>query len=165
MNFLEFFKEKLGGGETYDEHDEHYEQEQSHGHDVGGFDGSNALKPKFNDDLNSGVRSNVLRFTESNPRTHKVIRFKGTEYNLKRKEAAKYFKEGHVVYINMEEANKEILWKVLDFLAGTASALDGNIKMLANNVWAVIPRGDEIGGDIYEEEAAEHSSLTGFDWH
>jgi cell division inhibitor SepF len=117
-------------------------------------DGGAAVEANRYDSYDVGMASSerVMRFAETESRTHKIVKVKGTDYNTKRKEAANYFKNGHVVYLNMDEANKEIMSPVLNFLGGMAYALDGEIKRLSTSVYAIIPCGDEIGGDIYGDE-------------
>ena len=111
------------------------------------------------DSYDSGVSSSekVMRFAPSgeisNANIHKVVKFVGVEYNAKRKEAFDYFKNGHRVYINMENVNREVKAHVLNFLAGMAYALDGSVKRISEGgVYAILPQGDEIGGDIYDDE-------------
>lgn len=114
------------------------------------------------DSFDEGIASSkkVMRLAEKDSRTHKIVKIRGTgtiDFNNKRKEAADYFKDGHVVYLNMDEASKAIMSPVLNFLGGMAYALDGELKRLSTNVYAMIPAGDDIGGDLYgDEDSAEY---------
>ena len=117
-------------------------------------DGSALMKNDRYDDYDIGTKSTsekFLRFPEKDSRTHKIVKVKGQQYHSKLREAANYFKDGHVVYLNMDEANKDATTRVLDFLGGMAYALDGRPEKISNTVYAIVPNGDEIGGDIYED--------------
>jgi FtsZ-interacting cell division protein YlmF len=105
-----------------------------------------------NDYQGRGKHLTMIPSTKSNARTHKVVRVEGAAFNAKRKEAADYFKDGNVVYVNLEKANKEVVEYVLNFLGGMAYALDGKLSKLSTNVYAMVPDGDEIGGDFYDDE-------------
>ena len=144
----------LWGNVTQAVSDDEYIDDVIYG-DEGGAALNNSYEP---DDYKSPASSSekVIRMATSNDadaRTHKVIRVKGTDFNAKRKEAANFFKQGHVVYLNMDEANKDSTSLVLNFLGGMAYALDGELKRLSTSVYAIIPAGDEIGGDIYGDES------------
>ena len=120
-------------------------------------DNSAVMKNDYNDyyeDYETDTRASsekFLRFPEKNSRTHKVVRVKGTDFISKWFEASDHFKSGHAVYVNLDEANNDSKTRVLDFIGGAAYALDGRLERLSNTLYALVPNGDEIGGDLYED--------------
>ena len=91
-------------------------------------------------------------YRQASSRTHKIVMVGEDDFNPKRKEIADYFKSGNAVYINLEKARKEYSAPILDFMGGMVHALNGDMKKISTNVYAVIPKGDEIGGDLYEND-------------
>jgi cell division inhibitor SepF len=144
MRFKEGFKElfeKFRDKEEYST-DEGYEEEGS------------ALMDNHYDDYDAGLASSgkILRFSQKESRTHVIIKVKKDDFNAKRKEAANFIKEGHSVFLNLDEANQSSISPSLNFLGGMAFALDGSMKKISNTVYGFFPNGDEIGGDIYSDE-------------
>ena len=118
-----------------------------------GFGGALEMNEFDNYEKETEKSQKVLQFPQSaDSRVHKVVKIKGTDFNSKRKEAAEYFKRGHTIHLNMDEANKDTTTRVLDFLGGMAYALDGELNRVSTTVYTIVPVGDEFGGDIYGDE-------------
>jgi cell division inhibitor SepF len=55
------------------------------------------------------------------------------------------------IVLNLETTDKNVARRVIDFLSGTAYALDGNIRKIAAYTYLVIPFNVEMVGETLEE--------------
>ncbi|MBE6768048.1 MAG: cell division protein SepF [Ruminococcaceae bacterium] len=55
------------------------------------------------------------------------------------------------VVLNLENANKDVARRILDFLSGVAYANDGQIKKVANCTFIITPYNVGIMGDLLDE--------------
>jgi cell division inhibitor SepF len=55
------------------------------------------------------------------------------------------------VVLNLEATNKDVARRVVDFLSGTAYALDGKIRKIAVSTYLVIPYNVEMIGETLED--------------
>lgn len=55
------------------------------------------------------------------------------------------------VVLNLEQTNKEVSRRLVDFLSGVAYANNGQIKRVANNTFIITPYNVDIVGDILDE--------------
>ncbi|MDD6263292.1 MAG: cell division protein SepF [Clostridiales bacterium] len=67
------------------------------------------------------------------------------------REIADHLKDKKTVVINLEQTNKEIARRLLDFLSGVAYAFQGKIQKVANNTFLITPYNVGIMGDIIDE--------------
>ncbi len=72
-------------------------------------------------------------------------------------EVADHLREKRTVVLNLENTQKEISRRLLDFLSGVAYANDGKIKQIANATYIITPFNVEILGDLIDE--LENSGL------
>lgn len=66
-------------------------------------------------------------------------------------EIADHLKEKRTVVINLEQTNKEIARRLLDFLSGVAYAFQGKFQKIANSTFLITPYNVGIMGDIIDE--------------
>jgi len=66
-------------------------------------------------------------------------------------EIADHLKDKRTVVLNLEQANREIARRLLDFLSGVAYANEGKIKKVANSTYIITPYNVYIQGDIIDE--------------
>ena len=66
-------------------------------------------------------------------------------------EIADHLKEKRTVVLNLEQTNREIARRLLDFLSGVAYANEGKIKKVANSTYIITPYNVEIQGDLIDE--------------
>ena len=66
-------------------------------------------------------------------------------------EAADHLQARRAVVLNLEQTNKDIARRLIDFLSGVAYALDGKIQKIAANTYIITPRNVDLTGDIAEE--------------
>lgn len=58
----------------------------------------------------------------------------------------------HTVVLNLEDTNKDMARRILDFLSGVAYANDGKIKRVATNTYIIIPSNVDLTGDDLLDE-------------
>ncbi len=59
------------------------------------------------------------------------------------------------VLLNIENLNKELSRRLIDFLSGVAYAQGGNIKRVANRTYIITPYNVDILGDVLDGFSAE----------
>ena len=64
---------------------------------------------------------------------------------------ADHLKEKRTVVLNLENTNKEIARRLLDFLCGAAYANNGQVKKVASNTFLVTPYNVDLMGDLMDE--------------
>ncbi|MEE1262805.1 cell division protein SepF [Ruminococcus sp.] len=58
----------------------------------------------------------------------------------------------HTVVLNLEDTNKDMARRILDFLSGVAYANNGKIKRVASNTYIIIPSNVDLTGDDLLDE-------------
>ena len=53
--------------------------------------------------------------------------------------------------LNLEETNKDIARRLIDFLSGVAYAQEGKIKKVAVNTYIITPYNVDLMGDLIDE--------------
>ena len=66
-------------------------------------------------------------------------------------EIAEHLREKHAVVLNLEQTNKDVARRLVDFLSGCAYALDGKIKKVAISTYIITPYIVDIVGDLIDE--------------
>lgn len=66
-------------------------------------------------------------------------------------EIADHLRDKHAVLLNLENTDRNIARRLVDFLSGCAYALDGKIKKVAASAYLITPFNVEIVGDLVEE--------------
>ena len=66
-------------------------------------------------------------------------------------EVADHLREKRTVVLNLEQTNKEIARRLIDFLSGVAYAQDGKIKKVAVNTYLITPYNVDLLGDLIDE--------------
>ena len=66
-------------------------------------------------------------------------------------EIADHLKEKRTVVINLEDTNKDVARRLVDFLSGVAFAIEGKIKKVAANTYIITPYHVDIMGDLIDE--------------
>lgn len=64
---------------------------------------------------------------------------------------ADHFKNKRAVVLNLDNTNKDVANRLIDFLAGVAYASDGDLKRIANTSYILVPYNVDISGDMLEE--------------
>ena len=66
-------------------------------------------------------------------------------------EIADHLREKRTVVLNLEQTNKDIARRLIDFLSGVAYAQDGKIKKVAVNTYLITPYNVDLMGDLLDE--------------
>jgi len=66
-------------------------------------------------------------------------------------EIADHLREKHTVVMNLEQTNKDIARRLIDFLSGVAYAQDGKIKKVAASTFLITPFNVDLMGDVLDE--------------
>ena len=66
-------------------------------------------------------------------------------------EIADHVKDKRTVVLNLEQTNKDIARRLVDFLSGVAYANEGKIKKVANSTYIITPYNVDIMGDLIDE--------------
>jgi len=64
---------------------------------------------------------------------------------------ADHLKEQRTVVLNLEQTNKDIARRIVDFLSGVAYAKEGKIKKIANSTYLITPVNVELLGELIDE--------------
>lgn len=66
-------------------------------------------------------------------------------------EIADHLRERRTVVINLEQTNKDVSRRLIDFLSGVTYAQEGKIKRIANSTYMITPYNVDILGDLIDE--------------
>jgi cell division inhibitor SepF len=66
-------------------------------------------------------------------------------------EIADHLREKRTVVLNLEQTNKDIARRLIDFLSGVAYAQEGKIKKVAVNTYLITPYNVDLLGDLIDE--------------
>ena len=66
-------------------------------------------------------------------------------------EIADHLKERRAILLNLEQTEKNVARRLVDFLSGCAYSLQGTIKKVATSTYLITPFGVDIMGDVMEE--------------
>ena len=111
-------------------------------------------------------RSSYGEFDEQRNNTkvrthHTTVQLKVALFNPDKFEAAAEIadnlRDRHTVVLNLEQTNKDIARRLVDFLSGVVYAQEGKIKKVAVNTYLLTPYNVEMLGDLIDE--LENSGL------
>ena len=67
------------------------------------------------------------------------------------REIADHLRDKRTVVLNLENTNKDVSRRILDFVSGVAYAQDGKIKKVAVSTYMITPYNVDILGDLIDE--------------
>ena len=94
----------------------------------------------------SGFNGPVLH-TGSSANKQEVVLFRPGSFNDTSK-ATDDLRNRKAVIVNMENVDKAMARRVVDFLSGCVYALDGDVKKIAQSAYLFCPHNMEISGDL-----------------
>ena len=103
----------------------------------------------------SGFNGPVLH-TGSSANKQEVVLFRPGSFNDTSK-AADDLRNRKAVIVNMENVDKAMARRVVDFLSGCVYALDGDVKKIAQSAYLFCPHNMEIQGDLETLQAEVES--------
>jgi len=66
-------------------------------------------------------------------------------------ELANHLKNRRPIIINLEKTNAEVAKRIVDFMCGTAYALNGNMQRVGNGIFLFVPSNIEINSEFKEQ--------------
>ena len=93
----------------------------------------------------AGFSGQVLNMNTGNKQ--EVVLFRPGSFNDTSK-AADDLRNRKAVIVNMENVDKAMARRVVDFLSGCVYALDGDVKKIAQSAYLFCPHNMEISGDL-----------------
>ena len=103
-----------------------------------------------------GFSGQVVNRTVGNKQ--EVVLFRPSNFNDTSK-AADDLRNRKAVIVNMENVDKAMARRVVDFLSGCVYALDGDVKKIAQSAYLFCPHNMEISGDLETLQAEVESYI------
>ncbi len=144
MGFLDAIK-KISGYEEEDEDLDYNDNEDNDESVSADEDYGYKRTPNITSVPRSGKVLNIPATTRL-----QVIVFKAERFNDVL-EIADHFKSKKAIVLNLDNTNKDVANRLIDFLAGVAYAADGELKRIANTSYILVPYNVDISGDLLEE--------------
>ncbi len=104
----------------------------------------------------TGFTGTVLGRSNSNKQ--EVVLFRPSSFNDTSK-AADDLRNRKAVIVNMENVDKAMARRVVDFLSGCVYALDGDVKKIAQSAYLFCPHNMDIVGDLETLQAEVESYI------
>ena len=104
----------------------------------------------------SGFNGTVLNMNSSVTNKQAVVLFRPNSFNDTSK-AADDLRNRRAVIVNMENVDKAMARRVVDFLSGCVYALDGDVKKIAQSAYLFCPHNMDIVGDLEALQAEVES--------
>ncbi len=99
------------------------------------------------------IKSKTVNYNPSQPQMQVVLvkpdRFEDVEA------IADHLNNKKTVVLNLEDANREVSRRIIDFLSGVAYANHGNIRKVANSTFIIVARDVDIMGELMLDELGE----------
>ena len=87
----------------------------------------------------------------SSRRSNKVVNINATTQLAVVLVKPDHLKDKRTVVLNLEQTNKDVARRLVDFLSGVAYANEGKIKKVANSTYIITPYNVDIMGDLIDE--------------
>ena len=106
----------------------------------------------------TGFSGQVLSMNTSASNKQEVVLFRPGSFNDTSK-AADDLRSRKAVIVNMENVDKAMARRVVDFLSGCVYALDGDVKKIAQSAYLFCPHNMDIVGDLETLQAEVESYI------
>lgn len=106
--------------------------------------------------LRESRRNNVVNISAT--AKLQVALFKPERFGEETRNIADELIKTHTVVLNLENTNKDMARRIIDFLSGVAYANRGKIKKVATSTFIIIPNNVDLTGDDLLDEL-EHSGV------
>ena len=97
----------------------------------------------------------VLNMNSNKP---SVVLFRPNSFN-DASQAADDLRGKKAVIVNMENVDRDVARRVVDFLSGCAYALDGKVKKIAQSTYLFCPNSMEVAGDLEAVQVEAEASF------
>ena len=103
--------------------------------------------PAASNGVSAGFGGQVLSMNNSASNKQEVVLFRPGSFNDTSK-AADDLRNRKAVIVNMENVDKAMARRVVDFLSGCAYAVDGKVKKVAQSTYLFCPHNMDVVGDL-----------------
>ncbi len=137
----------------WDAPDDEYEYDEYGYADEGddGYEEEQPIRERERDrDREVGGRNKVVNINAT--AKLQVGIFKPERFGEETRSIADELMKTHTVVLNLEDTNKDMARRILDFLSGVAYANRGKIKRVATNTYIIIPSNVDLTGDDLLDE-------------
>ena len=107
--------------------------------------------------VTTGFRGSIVGGSSASNK-QEVVLFRPGTFNDTSK-AADDLRNRRAVIVNMENVDKDMARRVVDFLSGCVYALDGNVKKIAKSAYLFCPHNMDIVGDLEALQAEAESYM------
>ncbi len=154
--FMGKFKNMLKQPDEDMDYEEYYSaEEEEQESDTHSSDTSSADDFGSIDDVRSEPNDNVISFNDS-ARVQFVL-FKPETFDKDVTAMADEFIKRNTVILNMEQTNKDVGKRIIDFLSGVAYAHNGKISRVAEDTYIVMPSNVKLSGeDVMDEVESDN---------
>ena len=105
--------------------------------------------------VSSGFSGQVLNMSSGK---HEVVLFHAKAFDDAAK-AADELRNRRAVILNMENVDKALTRRVVDFLSGCVYAVDGSVKKIAQSAYLFCPHNMDVSGDLEALQAEVESYI------
>ena len=120
--------------------------------------GSIAPATSSSPSVTTGSFNGPMLHTPGSTNKQEVVLFRPGSFNDTSK-AADDLRNRKAVIVNMENVDKAMARRVVDFLSGCVYALDGDVKKIAQSAYLFCPHNMEIQGDLESLQAEVESYI------
>jgi cell division inhibitor SepF len=136
----------------WDAPDDEYEyDEYGYADDGGDYEEEQPVRERTRQPVSSGSSRNKVVNINATAKLQVGI-FKPERFGEETRAIADELTKTHTVVLNLEDTNKDMARRILDFLSGVAYANDGKIKRVASNTYIIIPNNVDLTGDDLLDE-------------
>lgn len=133
------------------EYDDYYENQDDGYYESSEDDKKAASKEPASAPSNGGRSGNKVVNIHQTPNLQ-VVLFKPERFGEETRDIANELLKMNTVLLNLENTNKDMSRRIIDFLSGAAYANDGKITRVATNTYMITPSNVDItGNDLLDE--------------
>ncbi|MGN1112593.1 MAG: cell division protein SepF, partial [Acutalibacteraceae bacterium] len=150
----------------YDDDDYDYDDYDDKDEKANDYSGSRSGGSSYSSSDYSSFASSYPSYSSSSsgePRKNKVVNisataklqvvlFKPETFGTETKAIADELIKSHTVVLNLENTNRDVSRRILDFLSGCAYANNGSVKRIATSTFLIIPNNVDLTGDELLDE-------------
>ena len=132
-----------------DEYDEYYEEDdREEDEDITPIETRDRETSRHSSSVSSGNKVVNIHATAQ----LQVVLFKPQNFAEETRAIADELLKMHTVVLNLENTEKDVSRRIIDFLSGVAYANGGKIKRVATNTYIIIPYNVDLTGDDVMDE-------------
>lgn len=167
MAMKDFFKKMISLPPEEDYEDDYFEEEEESFFDT--YDDKDTSSQKSQAKSSTSNKKSEFGFFSKNSSASKTVNLNSQIQvvlvkPMRFEEAASiadHLCAHKTVVLNLEAANRENSRRLIDFLMGTAYAVHGNIKQVANSTYIITPDNVDVLGELLGADTSEDGVFLG----